>query len=131
MIAIAVAQVAADREQLIAKGYIDMLAAAVMRRSIMDAEAEIRWHDELDAALAEASGDTRAPIRGGSALALGEGSFDIAAGEAGGVFPGGVGPVRGEPVRGEPDGAALNSGEPARLDRGNADRVNAERDGAE
>jgi DNA-binding PadR family transcriptional regulator len=80
MLAIAVAQVAADREQLIAKGFIDVLAAAVMRRAIMTTEAEIRWHDELDAALAEA-GDGTVPSRviGESALALSEGSFDIAA----------------------------------------------------
>src|SRR6185312_1605317 len=45
---------AADREQLIAKGFLDLLAAAVMRRGIMTTEAEIRWHDELDAALAAA-----------------------------------------------------------------------------
>src|ERR1700743_2678915 len=45
MLAIAVGQVAADREQLIAKGFIDVLAAAVMRRAIMTTEAEIRWHD--------------------------------------------------------------------------------------
>jgi len=82
MLAIAVAQVAADREQLIAKGFIDVLAAAVMRRAIMTTEAEIRWHDELDAALAAAGdGDGSAPAvaGGGSPLALSEGSFDIAA----------------------------------------------------
>jgi DNA-binding PadR family transcriptional regulator len=83
MLAIAVAQVAADREQLIAKGFIDVLAAAVMRRAIMTTEAEIRWHDELDAALAAAGdGDddgARAVASGGSPLALSEGSFDIAA----------------------------------------------------
>ena len=55
MLAIRIAEVAADREQLIAKGYIDALAAAVMRRAIMHVEAEIRWHDELDAALAGAA----------------------------------------------------------------------------
>jgi DNA-binding PadR family transcriptional regulator len=80
MLAIAVAQVAADREQLIAKGFIDVLAAAVMRRAIMTTEAEIRWHDELDAALAAAGdGDAPAAASGGSPLALSEGSFDIAA----------------------------------------------------
>jgi DNA-binding PadR family transcriptional regulator len=82
MLAIAVAQVAADREQLIAKGFIDVLAAAVMRRAIMTTEAEIRWHDELDAALAAAGdgdGDAPAVAGGGSPLALSEGSFDIAA----------------------------------------------------
>jgi len=80
MLAIAVGQVAADREQLIAKGFIDMLAAAVMRRGIMTIEAEIRWHDELDAALGDASdGSAPAQIGGGPPLALNEGSFDIAA----------------------------------------------------
>jgi DNA-binding PadR family transcriptional regulator len=53
MLAIGVAEVAAEREQLIARGHIDALAAAVMRRGIMQIEAEIRWHDELDAVLAE------------------------------------------------------------------------------
>ena len=78
MLAIAVAQVAADREQLIAKGVIDVLAAAVMQRAVMTTEAEIRWHDELDAALAEA-GDGAVPARiaGGSALGFREGSFDV------------------------------------------------------
>jgi DNA-binding PadR family transcriptional regulator len=57
MLAIWVAEVRAEREGLIAKGYIDVLAAAVMQRAIMSAEAEIRWHDELDATLAGSGGD--------------------------------------------------------------------------
>jgi DNA-binding PadR family transcriptional regulator len=52
MLAIAAREIAADREQLLAKGFIDRLAAAVMRRSVMAVEAEIRWHDELDAEFA-------------------------------------------------------------------------------
>jgi DNA-binding PadR family transcriptional regulator len=56
MLAIGVRQVAADREQLMAKGFLDMLAAAVMRRAILAVEAEIAWHDELDAALAGPGG---------------------------------------------------------------------------
>ncbi|HEY7275865.1 MAG TPA: PadR family transcriptional regulator [Trebonia sp.] len=80
MLAIAVGQIAADREQLIAKGFLDLLAAAVMRRGIMTTEAEIRWHDELDAALAAAGeGATRGRIAGGPPLSLGEGAFDITA----------------------------------------------------
>src|SRR6185312_17175670 len=72
--------IAADREQLIAKGFLDLLAAGVMRRGIMTTEAEIRWHDELDAALAAAGeGATRGRIAGGPPLSLGEGAFDIAA----------------------------------------------------
>lgn len=83
MLAIAVGQIAADREQLIAKGFLDLLAAAVMRRGIMATEAEIRWHDELDAALAAAGeGATRGRIVGGPPLSLGEGAFDIEAGAA-------------------------------------------------
>jgi DNA-binding PadR family transcriptional regulator len=80
MLAIAVGQIAADREQLIAKGFLDLLAAAVMRRGIMTAEAEIRWHDELDAALAAAGeGTTRNRLAGGPPLSLAEGAFDITA----------------------------------------------------
>src|SRR5579863_1622290 len=60
MLAIAAAEVTADREQLTARGYIDVLAAANMRRSIMRTEAEIRWHDELDATLAMVDGGTPA-----------------------------------------------------------------------
>ncbi len=80
MLAIAVGQMTADREQLIAKGFLDVMSAAVMRRGIMAAEAEIRWHDELDAALAAACGHgTAAGVGQESPLALSEGSFDIAA----------------------------------------------------
>lgn len=54
MLAIGIAEIAAERERLMAKGYINTLSAAVMRRGIMQSEAEVRWHDELDKALAEA-----------------------------------------------------------------------------
>jgi len=64
MLAIKVAQVAADLEQLVAKGYLDLLAVSNMRRAIIHCEAEIRWHDEFDADLAaaeaSAAGDTDA-----------------------------------------------------------------------
>jgi DNA-binding PadR family transcriptional regulator len=111
MLAIAVGQIAADREQLIAKGFLDLLAAAVMRRGIMTTEAEIRWHDELDAALATAGeGATRGRVAGGPPLSLGEGAFDItadiaapgpaaggAAAEGAGAAPGaGTGPDTGQ-----------------------------------
>ena len=56
MLAIWVAEVTAERAELIAKGCLDVLAAAVMRRGIAHAEAEVRWHDELDATLAEPGG---------------------------------------------------------------------------
>jgi hypothetical protein len=60
MLAIAAGQISADREQLMAKGFLDTLSAAVMRRGILTVEAEIAWHDELDAALGEAAGDNPA-----------------------------------------------------------------------
>jgi DNA-binding PadR family transcriptional regulator len=56
MLAIWVAEVTAEREGLIAKGYLDVLAAAVMQRAILSTEAEIRWHDQLDATLAGSGG---------------------------------------------------------------------------
>jgi DNA-binding PadR family transcriptional regulator len=56
MLAIWVAEIAAERAELIAKGHLDVLAAAVMRRGIAHAEAEVGWHDELDATLAGAGG---------------------------------------------------------------------------
>jgi DNA-binding PadR family transcriptional regulator len=56
ILAIKVAEVAADRDALLAKGHVDQFAAAIMRRSILHIEAEIRWHDEYDALLAAADG---------------------------------------------------------------------------
>jgi DNA-binding PadR family transcriptional regulator len=80
MLAIAAGQVTADREQLIAKGFLDVLSASVMRRSILAIDAEVRWHDELDAALADARDHgTRDRVAGGPPLALREGSFDVTA----------------------------------------------------
>jgi DNA-binding PadR family transcriptional regulator len=73
MLAIWAAEVAAERAGLIAKGYLDVLAASVMRRGIIHTEAEVRWHDELDAALAEPGGGAR-PVG-----TMGGGSYEIAA----------------------------------------------------
>ena len=53
MLAIGVAEVAADLERLRARGVLDVFAAAIMRRYVMTIEAEVRWHDELDALLAD------------------------------------------------------------------------------
>jgi DNA-binding PadR family transcriptional regulator len=79
MLAIRVTEVAADREQLIAQGHVDALAAAVMRRAVMQIEAEIRWHGELDAALAD-TGPVKTPAHpdGGPGTALSGGSFTAA-----------------------------------------------------
>jgi len=57
MLSIKVEAVAADLKQLVAKGHLDQLAVANMRRAIMHTETEIRWHDELDAVLDAAASD--------------------------------------------------------------------------
>jgi DNA-binding PadR family transcriptional regulator len=52
-LAIGGAEVAADLKRLQAKGVLDVFAAAIMRRVALNMEAEVRWHDELDALLAD------------------------------------------------------------------------------
>jgi DNA-binding PadR family transcriptional regulator len=58
-LAISAAEIEADRQRLIAKGYIDPVSAAIMRRSALHFETEVRWHDELDALLADDAGIER------------------------------------------------------------------------
>jgi len=53
-LAITGAELAAERERLTAKGGHDLLMSAIMRRAAQAIEAEVRWHDELDAELAVA-----------------------------------------------------------------------------
>jgi DNA-binding PadR family transcriptional regulator len=53
MLAITAAQVADNLERLLAKGYLEPLPAAIMRREVMRMETEIAWHDDVDAMLAE------------------------------------------------------------------------------
>jgi DNA-binding PadR family transcriptional regulator len=60
-LAIWITEVAAERERLIRKGHIDAIAASVMRRAVVHVEAEIRWHDELDAELARENTGADAP----------------------------------------------------------------------
>src|SRR5690242_1580980 len=118
MLAIAAGQIAADREQLIAKGFLDLLAAAVMRRGIMTTEAEIRWHDELDAALAAAGeGATRGRIAGGPPLSLGEGAFDITAGRTA-PEPGAAEAAAEEPGAAPGDSAGQDAGPDTGQDAG-------------
>lgn len=87
MLAIGVTEVKADRERLAADGFLDVLAAAVMRRAIMSIEAEIAWHDELDAALAGPGGGEMptGSLSGGSyeAAQARRAALGIAAGNAG------------------------------------------------
>jgi DNA-binding PadR family transcriptional regulator len=52
MLAIAITQMGGDLERLLAKGYLEPLPAAIMRREVMRMETEIAWHDEVDAMLA-------------------------------------------------------------------------------
>lgn len=59
--ALTAAQLAEDRERMVAKGWLDPFQATVMYRGQLHAEAEIRWHDEFAKILAglpsdEASG---------------------------------------------------------------------------
>src|SRR5690348_18296071 len=45
--AIAGSQIEAERQRLVAKGYLGPVQAAVMRRGQLHAETEVRWHDEF------------------------------------------------------------------------------------
>jgi DNA-binding PadR family transcriptional regulator len=53
LFAIAGAQIEAERQRLVARGYLGPVEAAVMRRGQMHAETEVRWHDEFAKTLAE------------------------------------------------------------------------------
>lgn len=44
-------QVSAERARLVERGYLDGIGALVMRRGELYIEAELRWHEELDAVL--------------------------------------------------------------------------------
>jgi len=50
--ALIVAQLAGDRERMVAKGWLDPFQATVMYRGQLHAEAEVRWHDEFAKVLA-------------------------------------------------------------------------------
>ena len=54
-LSIAAAELAAERERLLAKGYIGPLSAAIMRRGVLHLETEVGWLLELDAELAAES----------------------------------------------------------------------------
>jgi DNA-binding PadR family transcriptional regulator len=51
-LALAAAQLAEDRERMVAKGYLGPFQATVMYRGQLHAEAEVRWHDEFAKILA-------------------------------------------------------------------------------
>jgi len=50
-LAVSAEEITTERHRLQAKGYIGGLQAEVMRRGQLHLEAEVRWHDELEAAL--------------------------------------------------------------------------------
>lgn len=52
------AMLAQERNRLTAKGYLDPFAAAVMYRSQLHAETEVRWHDEFAKILTELPEET-------------------------------------------------------------------------
>ena len=53
MLAISADQLRAERERLVARGYVGLLQATIIRRAQLLLEAEVRWHDELDEDLAK------------------------------------------------------------------------------
>jgi DNA-binding PadR family transcriptional regulator len=56
-LAIGATQLAAERQRLVAKGYLGPLDAEVMRRAQLLAETEVRWHDDLAKILGELAAD--------------------------------------------------------------------------
>src|ERR1700735_1036676 len=56
MMVIAAEQLAAERERLVAKGYVGPIEATVMRRGELQIQAEVRWHDEFAKILADTPG---------------------------------------------------------------------------
>ena len=117
MLAVCAREVAAERDGLIAKGYLDVLAAAVMRRGIMHAEAEVRWHDELDATLAgPGGGEIPAGSLSGGTFEVAprdKAAFEIAAGGADGQAAGRL-QAFGRSASPAPDGAPATGNEQTR-----------------
>jgi DNA-binding PadR family transcriptional regulator len=62
MLAISAGQLQAERGRLIARGLIDPMAAAVMRRGEMHLEAEVSWHDEFAKVIARLSAGEPADV---------------------------------------------------------------------
>ena len=64
--AIAGSQLGAERQRLVAKGYLGPVEAATMYRAQLHAETEVRWHDEFAKILAELGPGELAPKSAGS-----------------------------------------------------------------
>jgi len=93
MFAIAGSQIEAERQRLVAKGYLGPVQAAVMRRGQLHAETEVRWHDEFAKLLGE--------------LPSGEAFAD----QGWGPRPGTGGRGAGAPATGGPDGDRTADGD--------------------
>jgi len=66
-------ELAAELKRLTAKGYLGAYQAAIMRRGVMHYQAEVRWHDELDAEFDAVGGPRPAlPIEAVGARPAGE-----------------------------------------------------------
>ena len=97
-LAITGAEVAADMERLVAKGVHNALTSATMRRAMLAIEAEVRWHDELDAVLAREACEQAGP----APLPLGRAAIVRAASERGASGGGGSERADSEPGASEP-----------------------------
>jgi DNA-binding PadR family transcriptional regulator len=101
--AIAGTQIEAERQRLVAKGYLGPVEAAVMYRAQMHAETEVRWHDEFAKILAE--------------LPPGEGFADHARAAGPGTGQPGTGqPGTGQPGTGQPGTSGSDSGQATQRD---------------
>src|SRR5215471_11353413 len=112
MFAIAASQIEAERQRLVAKGYLGPVQAAVMRRGQLHAETEVRWHDEFAKLLGE--------------LPSGEAFAD----QGWGPRPGTGGRGAGPPATGGPDGGQAANGDQANGDRANGDQTGTGSGGA-
>jgi DNA-binding PadR family transcriptional regulator len=71
-------ELAAELGRLTAKGYLGTFQAAIMRRGVLHYQAEVRWHDALDAELA-AMPEPRAALLPGDAIGVRRGDEPAAA----------------------------------------------------
>jgi DNA-binding PadR family transcriptional regulator len=99
MFALGASQIEAERQRLVARGYLGPVEAAVMYRGQLHAETEVRWHDEFAKVLDE--------------LPPGTGFAD----RAWGPRPGTGGPGTGGPGTGEPGADESATGEPGAADQ--------------
>ena len=66
VLAVSLRETSAERERLMAKGYITPLVATVMRRSELMIEGELRWHEECSRTLTQAWAGPPAALEAGA-----------------------------------------------------------------